>query len=325
MSITDLFISLQLETTVYVCGVNPYKETMVLESKTGYTLASIKDAIHRQNKRPLPLLMGSGDFHTVFSDEGRQMLLYKFSEYSGCRNTTSKCHKNLPNIDRKSMVSIPKMNLGVGLEYMFLPSMSNVAVESTVSGAMAGNIETDDEFFPPEVNEKLMEARIEMIENQRRPKLITALNNAFPLFTFEEWGYEMGHFCQFTGGGDVVVKSKSGVYGCIMFSNQIRAATLELKYTLAKCRDLELQLQASMLLMAASVLHQQLMTGQVVDNIVVFGLAFGVYHKLTLLRLDIDFATTVKFKNVFVSGPGLEYHLAIDSALAYMMTMLSQP
>ena len=324
MSITDFFISLQLETTVYVCGINPYKETMVLKSKTGYTLASIKGAIHRQNKRTLPLLMGRGDFHTVFSDEGRQTLLYKFSEYSGCRNTTSTCHKNLPNIDRKSMVSIPKRNLGVGLEYMFLPSMSDVAVDSTVSGAMAGNIETDDGFFPPEVNEMLMEARIEKIENERRPKLITALNNAFPCFTFEEWGNVMGHFCQFTGGGDIMVKSKSGVYGCIMFSNQIRAATLELKYTL-KCRDLELQLQASMLLMAASLLNQQLKTGQVVDNILVYGLAFGVYHKLILLRLDIDFTTTVKFKNVFVSGPGLEYHLAIDSALAYMMTMLSQP
>lgn len=53
-------------------------------------------------------------------------------------------------------------------------------------------------------------------------------------------------------------------------SGQVKAATVELKYTACKCDVLELQLQASMLLVAAMALKTLVENGNTVDSITVY-------------------------------------------------------
>lgn len=46
----------------------------------------------------------------------------------------------------------------------------------------------------------------------------------------------------------------------------------------------------------------------------------GVYHKFVLLQLKIDFnAGTTNFEEIFVAVPNSLYHVAIDSAISFMI------
>ena len=87
-----------------------------------------------------------------------------------------------------------------------------------------------------------------------------------------------------------------------------------------KCSDLELQLQASMILIATTSLHEALKEKEDIES---YGLGFGVYHNLILLKLTMNFLMgKIEFTELYKCSPCPGYHKAIDCAIDYIVSNL---
>jgi hypothetical protein len=289
-------------------GLHIYKETLLLPSRRAFNVNTIQRALRSQAKRPLPYSIKTpvGTFKTIFSDGGSQICLLKFRAHVGCRSVTSTYHGDLPNIVKKNEHILPAQSFGIGYKFMYM----------------------QDENFSTDTDATIRDA-VETVENVRRDQLISDLQTRYPQFKISSYGGIEDHYCHFSGGGDVLmVPSVNSPVAhvttfCVLLGRRIECETLELKYMHASCDALELQLQANMELLGSKSLLSVLWLGKSIDAVTVYGLGFGVFHKLVLLQLEVNFINKTKvFTELYIASPSPNYHQKIDSSIQHIVSKL---
>lgn len=272
-------------------------------------MSTIKKELCTQKKKRLPYSLNKGHFQTVFYNGQKQTLIWKFGQHNGCSEVASENHNQLPNLNRRADLEVTPLRAehGIGSAFMF------PGTESLVEGSYGSH------HLPYSV----IKNAVEKVESERQIPFIEKIKETFKDVYVQEWGGVEDCFCRFTGGGDVLIIPKSKKVDncfCIFIYNWIKCGTVELKYTQCSCSAIELQLQANMMVIGSKCLYQILETGNDVEKITVYGLGFGVFHELLLLELTVDFAGDVmKFDQLFCYPPSPEYHVAIDSSIAYII------
>ena len=303
----------QKNTTVYICGTRfPFKEDLLLPNCRQLSEDTVRRALVRQNKKRLPTNLPSGSFHCLFDDSVKQVCLYKFTNTYGCGTIASPAHGKLINIRNPSgPAGIKYQDLGLARKYLYL--------DSNLGSAPGFDI---PDMFSKHTIKKVVETK----ESGREDMLIDEIQQHYPNLTVQRWGGIDDRYCEFGGGGDVVVYPQNMRRSlCIYIPRRIYTGTIELKFTTYSVSALELQLQANMMLLASKSLANLLEFNNDVDIIIVYGLAFGVFHELVLLKMEMNFTTgSTVFTYLFTSHPNPNYHIAVDSALAYIVEQLQQ-
>lgn len=299
---------------MYVCGVKPFREHLLMPICRRFTYETVRKFLYEQKKKKLPSKK-SGSFHAVYGGTDKQIIVYKFTNSVGCSTVGSSNHANLPHILRDlqtTPITMPASDLGdlgLGRAYLF--------PDSTLQEDAYGY------HKPSTVQDRNIRYVVETAEATRKRSLIQKMKDTFPSLYVSEWGGIENHCCEFSGGGDVMCcpnnNSDARKIFCIYLPQWIKSSTVEVKYTHCSVDALELQLQANMVLLSSKCLFEVLTQNHEVDKVTIYGLGFGVFHKLLLLELNIDYVLgSLKFIELYSSPPNPSYHLSIDSAFRYV-------
>ena len=109
-------------TTLFLVGVTPYKETIVLPKvETRISTKSVVQAIADQQAKPLPSPLPMGHFMVISALDGAQVAMFRYERVVGCRSTNSSQHSRLPvssRCHRATEAFTLEPSLRVGFEYI---------------------------------------------------------------------------------------------------------------------------------------------------------------------------------------------------------------
>ena len=111
-------------TVVFIVGVTPYRETLLLPRVSRLSVAAVRQALEEQEAtcKPLPHPLPRGCFVVERYVEDVQVALYKFDTAEGCRNTTSAQHDLLPvpAVRHRDVVKFTvEPRVHVGFQYLY--------------------------------------------------------------------------------------------------------------------------------------------------------------------------------------------------------------
>ncbi|SMN12504.1 hypothetical protein SPBRAN_1286 [uncultured Candidatus Thioglobus sp.] len=301
-----------IDTTIYVCGLHPYKCKLLLPDRRRFSYQHVADAMRKQKKTRLPYL-DQGYFVTVWTESQCHVAIYKFLHPVGCSSVGSTVHGRLPNlmVNPSTMTRMTPSDLGLGQQYLYLDSGLNHG------------------YVNPSRTQILTIKKVtETFEDERKSTLLSMMRTTFSSLFIDSWGQYNDGYCEFSGGGDILVCSAvTKAILCIYLPNRIKTATIELKYSHCDVDALELQLQANMALLGSKCVSEVISRdGSDVNQRTVYGIGFGVFHELVLLELKTDFLQgTQTYSRLFSSPPNPSYHLEIDTVISWVVGKLTDP
>ncbi|CAI8021289.1 hypothetical protein GBAR_LOCUS12643 [Geodia barretti] len=325
------------DTTVLMCGLVVCKKELKLPNRSHLSVKEVAKYARQQNS-PLPKTP-QGEFVFV-SGAPKNVAMFRYKNTSRCSFTKSKHHKQFPIIGKPTnSIGLPEIapsNMrGMGSTYLFLRSANYTMVK--------GKLNLHPVSATPNLG-KIQEAT-------RTDKLLAALegiinNEHLPLQIFRA-PRDSNRFSPFTGGGDIYIHAKtSTVSACLhtktdddddedqaVVHGELRCtATIENKFlSVATEDDVRNQLQANMLVCAASQLHQLAKNDpQGVKNINVittYGVAIGTNVSLPLLLLKqvVHLERSMLFyEELWRKQWTEEHYMHIDRALSYVLKKLTE-
>ena len=191
---------------MYVCGFQPYKSKMKLPPLAKYSYSEVKKAAQEQNVKPPPKL-SPGMFVVVKRTASVTVAVYQFTNVTGCRNTSSAIHRNLPkpeeNPQKLSLLWKSKISCKVGSRFLY--DLDTEYTVNTTTGTLqfvgSGPLKKDLASMDS--------------EESRCARLVHTMSQKFPEHTIQRWS-NSDRYCPFRGGGDIIMYKGAGSAACVV-------------------------------------------------------------------------------------------------------------
>ena len=330
----------EVKTTLFVIGPSPYKGTIFLPQREArITIKRVTEAIAQQKVKSLPPLPQGHFLVLNYVDDG-QVAMFYHHKVVGCRETNSEAHGQLPLPSfrlRELTTFTQEPNLRVGFEYIYGYCHQYSIADGKVQ---LGN------SLPP-----LSPMNKQLTEHARTSNMVQKLREHFKSYKIVPFGRNSSHLCPFSGGGDIEVysTSTSSLSAAVVTGatededdsgspdthqcsesptmppklGEERFGSLELKVSgQQKEKEVEMQLQANMIVTCATLLESKILAGDDVlsaERLIYYGLMMGPTCSLKLLKLTLDFENEqTLYETLFHLPPCSFYPVYVDIAIDHI-------